>query len=200
MDCLTIVLLLILALLAIYEVYLRLLPSSRAAKQFPGPRRLPVLGNALSLLFNDQVSTFKLPRRWAQQYNASYGLVVRGGFIINAIRARETEALLSSAKLIDKSLIYKFLYPFMGVGLLNSTGQKWFHRRKILTAAFHFNILPKFLVTFQEECEKLLRKLDTDAEQGSTTTLQSLAARFTLNTICGSCSFSWLLDGNAINL
>ncbi|XP_065086559.1 probable cytochrome P450 4ac1 [Ochlerotatus camptorhynchus] len=184
MDWLTIVLLSILALVATYEVYLRLLPSNRAAKQFPGPRRLPVLGNALSLLFNDQVSTFLLPRRWAQQYNASYRIVVRGGFIVNAIRARETEALLSSTKLIDKSLIYKFLYPFMGVGLLNSTGQKWFHRRKILTAAFHFNILPKFLVTFQEECDKLLRKLDADAGQGNTTTLQSLAARFTLNTIC----------------
>ncbi|EAT33703.2 AAEL014019-PA [Aedes aegypti] len=184
MDWLTIVLLLILALLALYEVHLRLLLSNRAAKQFPGPRRLPVLGNALALLFNDQVSTFKLPRRWAQRYKESYRLVIRGGFVINAIRARETEALLSSTKLIDKSILYTFLYPFMGKGLLTSTGPKWFHRRKILTAAFHFNILPKFLVTFQEECDKLLRKLDADVKAGNTTTLQSVAARFTLNTIC----------------
>lgn len=185
MDWLTVVLLVILALLILYEIHIRLLPSNKAAQQFPGPRRLPVLGNALTLLFNDQVSTFKLPRKWAQKYKASYRLVIRGGFIINAIRAQETEALLSSTKLIDKSLLYTFLYPFMGVGLLTSTGQKWFHRRKILTAAFHFNILPKFLMTFQEECDKLVQKLDVDVREGKTTTMQSLAARFTLNTICG---------------
>ncbi|XP_062540479.1 probable cytochrome P450 4ac1 [Armigeres subalbatus] len=184
MDWLTIVFLLILALLILYEIHIRLLPSNQASKQYPGPRRLPILGNALKLLFNDQVSTFKLPRSWAQQYKDSYRLVIRGGLIVNAIRARETEALLSSSKLIDKSLIYTYLHPFMGVGLLNSTGQKWFHRRKILTAAFHFNILPKFLVTFQEECDKVLMKLDADVKGGRTTTLQSLAARFTLNTIC----------------
>ncbi|XP_019548746.2 probable cytochrome P450 4ac1 isoform X2 [Aedes albopictus] len=184
MDCLTVVLLVILTLLVLYEIHIRLLPSNKAAQQFPGPRRLPVLGNALTLLFNDQVSTFKLPRKWAQKYKASYRLVIRGGFIINAIRAQETEALLSSTKLIDKSLLYTFLYPFMGVGLLTSTGQKWFHRRKILTAAFHFNILPKFLMTFQEECDKLVQKLDVDVREGKTTTMQSLAARFTLNTIC----------------
>ncbi|XP_055625778.1 probable cytochrome P450 4ac1 [Toxorhynchites rutilus septentrionalis] len=184
MDYLTIVLLILLFLIILYEIQLRLLPSYRAAKQFPGPRPLPLLGNAFSLLFNDQVSSFYLPRRWAQEFHASYALLVRGGLILNAIRARETEALLSSSRLIDKSVLYTFLRPFMGVGLLNSTGQKWFHRRKILTSAFHFNILPKFLVTFQEECEKLVEQIDKDVQKRKETTLQLVAARFTLNTIC----------------
>lgn len=172
-------------LLILYETHLRLQPSYRAAKQFPCPRPLPLLGNAVSLLFNDKVSSFNLPRRWANEFKASYALLVRGGLILNAIRARETEALLSSLRLIDKSVLYTYLQPFMGVGLLNSTGQKWFHRRKILTSAFHFNILPKFLVTFQEECEKLIKQIDKDVENRKETTLQRVAARFTLNTICG---------------
>ncbi|XP_058836641.1 probable cytochrome P450 4ac2 isoform X2 [Topomyia yanbarensis] len=184
MEYLSVVLFILLLLLILFELYLRSRSSYRAAKQFPGPQPLPLVGNALSLLFNDQVSTFILPRGWAHRFRDSYVLLVRGELIVNAIRAKETETLLSSPRLIDKGIIYNFLHPFMGLGLLNSTGQKWFHRRKILTAAFHFNILPKFLVTFHEECDKLRRQLDADVNQNKCSILQQLAARFTLNTIC----------------
>ncbi|XP_038107974.1 probable cytochrome P450 4ac1 isoform X2 [Culex quinquefasciatus] len=184
MDYLTIFLVILLSLLLLYELYLRTSPGYRAAKQFPSPRPLPIFGDIFILLSRDLVSTFMLARELAQRFNDSYGLLLGSGLIVNAIRAKESEALLSSTRLIDKNLIYTFLHPFLGVGLLNSTGSKWFHRRKILTAAFHFNILPKFLNTFHEECEKLVQRLNKDVEQGKTTSLQQLAARFTLNTIC----------------
>ncbi|XP_038107973.1 probable cytochrome P450 4ac1 isoform X1 [Culex quinquefasciatus] len=184
MDFLTLFFTAIILSLLCYEVHLRMLPGYKAAKQFPGPKRLPIFGNIFDLLFNDQLSTFTLPRQWAAKFGESFVLLIRGGMIVNAIRASETEALLSSAKLIDKSVIYLYLHPFLGVGLLNSTGSKWFQRRKILTAAFHFNILPKFLETFHEECEKLVERLDEDVDCGQATVLQDVAARFTLNTIC----------------
>lgn len=185
MDYFTIFLVIVLSLLLLYELYLRTSPGYRAAKQFPSPSPLPIFGNIFILLSRDPVSTFMLARELAHRFNDSYGLLLGSGLIVNAIKAKESEALLSSTRLIDKNMIYTFLHPFLGVGLLNSTGSKWFHRRKILTAAFHFNILPKFLNTFHEECEKLVQRLNKDVDQGKTTSLQQLAARFTLNTICG---------------
>lgn len=62
---------------------------------------------------------------------------------------RRVQFLFNSSKNSDKSSYYRFLLPVLGEGLLLSNGAKWAHRRKILTPAFHFNILQKFLDTFK---------------------------------------------------
>ena len=41
-----------------------------------------------------------------------------------------------------------------------SNGEKWFHRRKLLTPAFHFEILKDFLSVFNEQSEIFIKKLE----------------------------------------
>lgn len=93
--------------------------------------------------------------------------------------------LLSSTRLIRKSPLYKLTFPFIGEGLLNSTGDKWHQRRRILTPTFHFNILQSFLQTFHEESSKLVLQLSEHADKDIVTELQPLSTQITLNTICG---------------
>ncbi|XP_052860951.1 probable cytochrome P450 4ac1 [Anopheles cruzii] len=184
MDILTVVLFAILLLLVLCELRLRTSATYRAAKHFPGPRMIPLLGNAHNLMFNDQRRTFQLPRRWATLYGDTYRLVVRGFLTLNAFQAKDVEPLLSSTKLIEKGMIYQLTHRFLGLGLLNSGGTKWQHRRRILTPAFHFNILPSFLLTFQDECRSLITHLGTTSDKGEIVALQPVATKFTLNTIC----------------
>lgn len=54
---------------------------------------------------------------------------------------------MQSNDLITKAHLYSILHPWLGTGLLTSTGQKWSDRRKLLTPAFHFNVLNGFLPT-----------------------------------------------------
>lgn len=54
---------------------------------------------------------------------------------------------------------YKFVVPWLGLGLLISKGQKWFQRRKMLTPAFHFKILEDFLIIMNEQSSILVNKL-----------------------------------------
>nr|XP_015926218.2 cytochrome P450 4C1 [Parasteatoda tepidariorum] len=76
------------------------------------------------------------------------------------------EVVLSSNVTIDKANEYDFLHPWLGTGLLTSTGKKWRYRRKLLTPTFHFRILEDFVPVFSDQSHILvsrLRKLEKDS-------------------------------------
>ncbi|XP_028599962.2 cytochrome P450 4V2-like [Podarcis muralis] len=75
------------------------------------------------------------------------------------------EVVLSSSKHITKSDPYKFLHPWLGTGLLTSTGGKWRSRRKMLTPTFHFTILEDFLEVMNEQANILVQKLETHVDK-----------------------------------
>lgn len=69
------------------------------------------------------------------------------------------EAVLSSQKLLTKNNLYDFLHDWLGGGLLLSTNEKWFQRRKIITPTFHFKILQEFVDVFNYQNNIFVRKL-----------------------------------------
>uniref|UniRef100_A0A182PZ04 Uncharacterized protein n=1 Tax=Anopheles epiroticus TaxID=199890 RepID=A0A182PZ04_9DIPT len=156
----------------------------QAALRYPGGTLMPVFGNLFELLFKNPVQTFTYARANATQYGGSYRQWIDGKVILNVTRIKEAEKILSSTQHTRKSILYRFLHPLMGDGLLCSRGAKWQQRRRILTPAFHFNILPKFLTIFQEESEKLVQQLDSFADGVQEIVLQSIVTSFALHTIC----------------
>ncbi|XKL63085.1 hypothetical protein PGB90_005449 [Kerria lacca] len=75
------------------------------------------------------------------------------------------KVILSNTKNIDKSLTYRFLLPWLGNGLLTSSGSKWHSHRKLITPAFHFKILDIFLEVFVEKCDILIKRLDKECDK-----------------------------------
>uniref|UniRef100_A0A2M4AQ83 Putative cytochrome n=1 Tax=Anopheles triannulatus TaxID=58253 RepID=A0A2M4AQ83_9DIPT len=63
------------------------------------------------------------------------------------------------AKTIEKTIIYDFMMPWLGSGLVVSTGAKWAQRRKVITPTFHFKILEDFLVIMNHQTDVLIEKL-----------------------------------------
>uniref|UniRef100_A0A182MFG2 Cytochrome P450 n=1 Tax=Anopheles culicifacies TaxID=139723 RepID=A0A182MFG2_9DIPT len=93
------------------------------------------------------------------------------------------ETVLSSQKQIRKSELYKFLVPWLGDGLLLSTGQKWSNKRKILTPAFHFKILDQFIEVFHKQSNILADRLRPEAN-GTLVNIYPFVTLAALDIIC----------------
>lgn len=64
-------------------------------------------------------------------------------------------------------------------------GHKWHYRRKILTPAFHFNVLQQFAAIFSQEADCLTRKL-LDKTDEPYVNIVPYISEFTLNSITGN--------------
>nr|XP_051693877.1 cytochrome P450 4F3 isoform X2 [Oryctolagus cuniculus] len=64
-------------------------------------------------------------------------------------------------------VIYRFLEPWLGDGLLLSAGDKWSRHRRMLTPAFHFNILKPYMKIFNKSVNVMHAKWQRLASEGS---------------------------------
>lgn len=91
--------------------------------------------------------------------------------------------------------MYKLLHVWLGTGLLTSRGdmssncnllitrilgKKWHSRRKILTPAFHFNILRQYVAIFNKETNNLVNELDKHIHEQLDIIFQLQNSRFIL--------------------
>jgi cytochrome P450 family 4 len=123
------------------------------------------------------------PRKCAEAFKVSYQHLMFNINSYNIIKAKDVEKILNSTKHMEKTRVYEFLHPFLKTGLLTSSGDKWHARRRLLTPAFHFNILKEFVEIFNEESDKLVDTLKKS--KGDDVDIISIATQFTLNTVCG---------------
>ncbi|ENN82958.1 hypothetical protein YQE_00676, partial [Dendroctonus ponderosae] len=133
---------LLVPVLALFYVYWRV--SRRhminLAEKIPGPKGLPILGNALEFIGN--------PNVW-----------VGPRLLIFITDPRDVEVILSSHVHIDKSPEYRFFKPWLGDGLLISTGQKWRTHRKLIAPTFHLNVLKSFIDLFNKNSRETVEKM-----------------------------------------
>jgi len=148
-------------LLVIIISYLKSRRSNKLfVKELPGPPTLPLLGNAMMLLGKS------LPQilQTLETLPKIYGKTVR--FYIGPTHQmllmtdpKDIQVVLRSQKLIEKSDEYKYTIPWVSTGLLTSSGQKYFSRRKAITPAFHFKILEQFVDVFDKHSKIFVKNL-----------------------------------------
>uniref|UniRef100_A0A182K968 Uncharacterized protein n=1 Tax=Anopheles christyi TaxID=43041 RepID=A0A182K968_9DIPT len=106
------------------------------AERIPGPKGLPLIGNALDL-----VAVFRTIIEKGKEYNEVIKIWIGPKLIVFLVDPRDVELLLSSHVYIDKSPEYRFFKPWLGNGLLISTG-KYINKAKAIQRCTVDKLLP----------------------------------------------------------
>lgn len=132
--------------------------------KLPGPKRLPFIGNALMTLGVKPEQVLEM----LMKYDV-YGPITRAflgtKLFIFMQDPRDIEIILGSSIHIDKSEDYRYFKPWLGEGLLISTGEKWRTHRKIIAPTFHMNILKTFVPLFNQNSLDLVERLRSSVGQ-----------------------------------
>ncbi|XP_069704241.1 cytochrome P450 4C1-like isoform X1 [Periplaneta americana] len=151
-------------LAAVLALYMLMRAKTKYMMQFsekiPGPKLLPILGNIFQFGSGTEAYLNDLERIVAEYGPISRVWLGPQLFII-LTEPKYIEVVINSIKYIDKGLTYTFLVPWMGLGLLTSTGEKWKKHRKIITPTFHFKILEKYVDVFNKNGLILLERLSS---------------------------------------
>ncbi|KAM4538140.1 cytochrome P450 4F3 isoform 1-T1 [Fundulus diaphanus] len=100
--------------------------------------------------------------------------------------------LMASANITVKDeLIYGHLRPWLGQSLLISSGEEWSRKRRLLTPAFHFDILKNYILTFNSSTDTMHNKwLRLVAEGTNNIEMFDQIALMTLDSLL-KCAFSY---------
>lgn len=84
---------------------------------------------------------------------------------------------------------YRLLAPWIGYGLLLLDGQRWFQHRRMLTPAFHYDILKPYVGLMANSVQVMLDKWEELISQDSHLDIYGHVSLMTLDTIM-KCAFS----------
>ncbi|XP_002025278.2 uncharacterized protein LOC6600179 [Drosophila persimilis] len=149
----------------------------------PGPRGLPLVGNALMYrgLDAEQIMGFVSKNR--NKYGPLYKVWVLNQLAVFSTDPHDIEFILSSQQHITKNNLYELLHCWLGTGLLMSTGKKWHSRRKIITPTFHFKILEQFVEIFDQQSAVMVGQLQQRADGKTAINIFSVVCLLALDII-----------------
>lgn len=125
-----------------------------------GPPGLPLVGNALEFI-GDPHTTFRIMYERSFEFGNGNPVKIWIGprpFVF-LTDPRDIEVILGSHVHIDKSPDYRLFEPWLGNGLLISTGDKWRAHRKLIAPTFHLNVLKSFMHIFNKNSRAIVQKM-----------------------------------------
>uniref|UniRef100_A0A8R1J362 Cytochrome P450 n=1 Tax=Caenorhabditis japonica TaxID=281687 RepID=A0A8R1J362_CAEJA len=172
----------------IYDVVRNRLRLYKAMWKFGGPYTLPLIGSLHHVnIFDVSQLTARLMQLGLDYCAKGHGLIqiwVGPVPMLAVIDPKYAKEVLESNDVITKADEYDILFPWLGTGLLTSTGSKWRQRRKMLTPAFHFKVLNDFLKVHDYQAKVFLEELKVHADTDVEIDIFPYIKRMALDIIC----------------
>uniref|UniRef100_A0A1L8E4B9 Putative cytochrome n=1 Tax=Nyssomyia neivai TaxID=330878 RepID=A0A1L8E4B9_9DIPT len=145
--------------------------------KLPGPPILELVKKA----HKEKVLPWVLDCR--QKYGKRFVIWFGKDLVFFLTQPEDIKFVLSSQEIISKSGNYRLLTPWLGEGLLTSTGGKWQKNRKLLTPAFHFNILKQFQ-SVMDDCSNVLVRKFSEVATEKPVDIYPFITLYALDVIC----------------
>lgn len=153
------------------------------SSQLKGPTCIPILGNAL-LIFNNRKRLFSTIISLIDCYGSTCRLWIGPKLYVIITDPQDIGTILSNPEILSRdSYINKTAKRLMGLGLITTSGECWKYHRKMITPAFHYDVLQEFVADFVHHADRLNNALDQVAD-GSTFDIFPYIATSVLNSVC----------------
>ncbi|XP_002006193.3 probable cytochrome P450 4ad1 [Drosophila mojavensis] len=153
-------------------------------EMIPGPTPYPFVGN----IFQFGLKPAEYPKKilqYCRKYDFhGYRSLVFLQYHIMLSDPAEIENMLSSSSLLYKEHLYSFLRPWLGDGLLTSSGARWLKHQKIYAPAFERSAIEGYLRVVHRTGERFVEKLRQESESSKPFDAQELVAKCTLDIVC----------------
>ncbi|XP_002741860.1 cytochrome P450 4F6-like [Saccoglossus kowalevskii] len=165
--------------------------KTRCVQQWPGLQTELLTGSLRYCPKNKEDTLIwrrQMSEKWTNGYQFWYGP------IYPSIICNSPTLLRAVCKNIEtkpgNSAGYGVLGPWLGSGLLVSNGQRWFRSRKLLTPAFHFEILKPYAKIYNQSVDILLNKMEKYSQTGESFEVIQNISLLTLDILL-RCAFTW---------
>ncbi|EDW60846.1 probable cytochrome P450 4ad1 [Drosophila virilis] len=153
-------------------------------EMIPGPTPYPFVGN----IFQFGLKPAEYPKK-VLQYCRKYDFqgfrsLVFLQYHIMLSDPAEIQNMLSSSSLLYKEHLYSFLRPWLGDGLLTSSGARWLKHQKLYGPAFERSAIEGYLRVVHRTGDRFVQKLRQQTEASKPFDAQELVAKCTLDIVC----------------
>uniref|UniRef100_A0A6P4DWU7 Probable cytochrome P450 4ad1 n=1 Tax=Drosophila rhopaloa TaxID=1041015 RepID=A0A6P4DWU7_DRORH len=153
-------------------------------EMIPGPTPYPFVGN----LFQFGLKPDEYPKK-VLQYCRKYDFqgfrsLVFLQYHMMLSDPAEIQNILSSSSLLYKEHLYSFLRPWLGDGLLTSSGARWLKHQKLYVPAFERPAIEGYLRVVHRTGGQFVQKLDGLSVTQEVFDAQELVAKCTLDIVC----------------
>ncbi|XP_058537031.1 cytochrome P450 4A4-like isoform X3 [Ochotona princeps] len=176
---------LLLLLFKIVQFYLQRLWLLRALQQFPSPPSNWFFGHLREFQKDQDLQKI---RQWVEEFPSAFVLRLQGNEIRLMLYDPDYMKVIMGRSDPKAPGNYKFLAPWIGYGLLLLEGQKWFQHRRMLTPAFHSDILKPYVELMVDSVQMMLDRWEHVSEDSPLEIFRHISL-MTLDTIM-KCAFN----------
>ncbi|XP_068948862.1 cytochrome P450 4A6-like [Petaurus breviceps papuanus] len=177
---------LVLLLLKGAQLYWRRQSLLRTFQSFPAPPAHWLYGHLLEYQKEEEL---KVTVSWMQKFPCAFPRWFSGFMAFLQVYDPNYVKVLLGRSDPKANLTYRFLVPWIGEGLLILNGPVWFQHRRLLTPAFHYDILKPYVGLISDSVRVMLDKWEKLITQSSNLEIFEHVSLMTLDTLM-KCAFS----------